>query len=71
MLDKQLMVQGFLTSQFEVDYTEMLESLALLHLEGRLHLREVLVEGAENAPLALEQLLAGEFAGKVLVRIAA
>ncbi len=71
MLDKQLMVQGFLTSQFEVDYTEMLEALALLHSEDRLHLREVLVEGAENAPLALEKLLAGEFAGKVLVRIAA
>ena len=71
MLDKQLTVQGFLTSQFEVDYPEMLESLSLLHSEGRLHLREVVVEGAENAPLALEQLLAGEFAGKVLVRIAA
>ena len=71
MLDKQLMVQGFLTSQFEVDYSEMLEALALLHSEGCLHLREVLVEGAENAPLALEQLLAGEFAGKVLVRVAA
>ena len=70
MLDKQLMVQGFLTSQFEVDYSEMLEALVLLHSEGRLHLREVLVEGAENAPLALEKLLAGEFAGKVLVRIA-
>jgi NADPH-dependent curcumin reductase CurA len=66
-----LTVQGFLTSQFEVDYPEMLESLSLLHSEGRLHLREVVVEGAENAPLALEQLLAGEFAGKVLVRIAA
>jgi hypothetical protein len=71
MLDKQLTIQGFLTSQFSADYPEMLRNLSRLYSEGRIHLREVVVEGLENAPMALEQLLAGQFAGKVLVRITA
>ena len=71
MLDKQIRVQGFLTSQFSSDYPEMLQDLTRLQAAGSIHVREIVVEGLENAPMALEQLLAGQFAGKVLVRIAA
>lgn len=39
--------------------------------DGRLDCRETIVDGLENAPLALARLMRGETTGKTLVRIAA
>lgn len=66
---KSLQLRGFRAGQF-LDRTEQMRAvLAPLVAQGRLALREHVVEGLENAPDALVALLHGANPGKVLVRM--
>lgn len=70
MLARRVMLRGFITvdhldlrPQFEADMTLWIR-------EGRMHYREDITEGLENAPGALVRMLRGELRGKALVKVA-
>jgi NADPH-dependent curcumin reductase CurA len=71
VLARRVRLQGFIildhyATRFEAFRRDMLGWLA----EGRLCLREDVVEGLEQAPAALAGLLEGRNFGKVVVRVA-
>ncbi|QPF73947.1 NADP-dependent oxidoreductase [Roseateles sp. DAIF2] len=71
LLQKRIRMQGFIIldhygARFEDFRREMSQWLA----EGRIKLREDLVEGLENAPAAFRGLLEGRNFGKLVVRVA-
>ncbi|HUA46831.1 MAG TPA: NADP-dependent oxidoreductase [Solirubrobacteraceae bacterium] len=67
---KELTLQG-LRGNAHVDVLpEMWRELGGLLRAGRLECPETIVDGLENAPLALARLMRGETTGKTLVRIA-
>src|ERR1035437_375699 len=66
---RQARVEGFLVTQFAGRYDAALRQLASWLKEGRLHYREDVVDGLENAPLAFIRMLEGKNIGKQLVKI--
>ena len=66
---KSLQLRGFRAGQFLDRSQEMRSALAPLVAQGRLALREHVVDGIESAPDALVALLQGANTGKVLVRL--
>lgn len=72
LLKKRIRMQGFIITQdyghrFDEFYQQMSEWVA----SGRIHYREQVVEGLEQAPEAFIGLLEGRNFGKVVVRVAA
>jgi len=67
---KRLRMEGFIVMDFAADDAKADADLRRWVAEGRLKVVEDVVEGLENAPLALIGLLAGENRGKRLVRVA-
>jgi NADPH-dependent curcumin reductase CurA len=67
---KELTLRG-LRGNAHVDLIpELWREVGALLREGRIQCRETIIDGLENAPLALARLMRGETTGKTLVRIA-
>jgi NADPH-dependent curcumin reductase CurA len=64
-----LTVRGFRASSHLDRLRQSSRELGRWLAEGRLHYRETIVDGLDNAPLALVRMLAGDTVGKTLVRI--
>jgi NADPH-dependent curcumin reductase CurA len=71
IIAKSLELRGFRAGTYTDRTSEMRAVVGALLAEGRLALREHVVDGLERAPEALITLLAGGNTGKVLVRLAA
>jgi len=69
IVTKRLTVQGFIVYDFMHRSDEALADLRRWVDEGRLKVKEDIVEGLENAPAGLVGLLAGENLGKRMVRV--
>ena len=71
LIEKRARVEGFLVFQFAERYPEGLRQLAEWYCAGKIHLRETITDGIENAPQAFIGMLQGQNTGKQLVRVAA
>ena len=69
IVTKRLTLQGFILYDFMPRSAEALADLQKWVAEGRLKVKEDIVEGLENAPAGLVGLLAGENLGKRMVRV--
>jgi NADPH-dependent curcumin reductase CurA len=67
---KQAKVEGFLVSQFAARFETGIKQLSTWLKEKRLHYREDIVDGLENAPHAFIRMLEGKNIGKQLVKVA-
>ncbi len=69
MLTQRLLVQGFIVSEHMEVWPEALKTLGTLVAQRKLHYRETIAEGLENAPAAFIGLLKGHNFGKQLVKL--
>lgn len=69
IVTKRLTLQGFILYDFMPRMDEALTDLQRWVADGRIKVREDIVEGLENAPAGLVGLLAGENVGKRMVRV--
>lgn len=65
----RLKVQGFIVSDHWHRNADFLKEVGALVREGRIHYREDVTEGLENAPRAFIGLMQGQNFGKVLVKV--
>lgn len=70
LIVKQAKVEGFLVRQFSDRFDEAYRQLGNWLRDGKIHYRETIVEGIENAPKAFIGMLEGHNIGKQLVKIA-
>ena len=70
LVAKQARAEAFLVRQFADRYLEGIARMAHWIEAGRVHWREQIVEGRENAPEAFIAMLQGENIGKMLVKVA-
>ena len=66
---KRLRMEGFIVMDFYARRREAEDTLARLIAEGRLVIREDIVEGLERAPQALGRLAPRDNIGKRMVRV--
>ena len=69
ILVKRLTLRGFIVWDYASQEKEALTELAKWIKERKLHYREDIVEGLENAPEAFMGLLEGKNFGKLVVRV--
>jgi NADPH-dependent curcumin reductase CurA len=69
LVGKRVRIQGMLVSDKPERFTEWRALAAPWLREGSLHHRETIIDGLENAPEALRQVLSGGNFGKMLVRV--
>lgn len=69
VLDRYLTVRGYRFMDSLHAYDQFVDDMLRWRSEGKLHFRETLFEGLEQAPAALCALLRGDVAGKTLVRL--
>ena len=69
ILVKRLTFRGFIVWDFASQEKEALTQLATWIQQGKLHYREDIVEGLENAPEAFMGLLEGKNFGKLVVQV--
>lgn len=69
IVTKRLTLQGFILHDFMDRSAEAIAQLQRWVGEGRIRVREDIVDGLENAPAALVDLLAGGNVGKRMVRV--
>ncbi len=67
---KRIKMQGFIVMDFYARRQQAESDLAAWIVDGKIKVREDIIEGLENAPAALIGLLAGENTGKRMVRVA-
>jgi hypothetical protein len=70
LIVKQARVEGFLVRQFADRYEEAYRQLGNWLRDGKIHYRETIIEGIENAPKAFIGMLEGHNIGKQLVKVA-
>jgi NADPH-dependent curcumin reductase CurA len=70
LIVKQAKVEGFLVMQFADRYEEGLKQLGAWLRDGKIHYREEVVDGLENAPAAFIGMMQGKNIGKQLVKVA-
>lgn len=70
ILMKRLRVEGFIVTDFAPRFREAAAELVKWYAEGKIKYRETIVEGLENAPVAINQLFDGGNTGKLIVKIA-
>ncbi len=68
---KELTIRGLRGNAYAEVIPELWREVGGLLREGRIKSRETIVDGLENAPIALARLMRGNTTGKTLVRIAA
>lgn len=69
-IKKSAMMKGFVVYDFEDRNDEAIEKLGQWIKEGKLHYRENIIDGIDNAPQAFIDLFDGKSFGKQLVRLA-
>jgi NADPH-dependent curcumin reductase CurA len=69
LLVQRARMQGFVVFDYQSRYAEAQAQLGRWLAEGKLHYREDVVEGLENAPRALLRLFDGSNAGKLIVKL--
>jgi NADPH-dependent curcumin reductase CurA len=69
VLSKRLTLRGYISTDYAAMRAEAVAALRGWLREGKLHYREDITEGLENAPEALIAMLDGRNFGKVLVRV--
>jgi NADPH-dependent curcumin reductase CurA len=69
-IGKRLTLRGFLVGDHSHLMPDFVREVGTWMSEGRIHYRETVVEGIENAPRAFIGLLRGENTGKMLVKLA-
>jgi NADPH-dependent curcumin reductase CurA len=67
---KELTIRGLRGNTYAEVIPELWREVGGLLREGRIKSRETIVDGLENAPVALARLMRGDTTGKTLVRIA-
>ena len=67
---KELTLRGLRGNTYSHLIPELWRTMGEWVREGRIKTHETIVDGLENAPLALASLLSGATSGKTLVRIA-
>jgi NADPH-dependent curcumin reductase CurA len=70
LLAKSARMEGFTTLDFARRYDEARADLAQWIREGKLHYRDEIVEGIDQAPSHLLRLFSGEHRGKLMVKLA-
>ena len=71
LLQKRIRMQGFIIlDHYATRFDDFRRDMGQWVAEGRVKLREDVVDGLENAPAALKGLLEGNNFGKVVVRVA-
>ena len=70
ILVNRIRMQGMILFDWQDRYGEAQAGLSQLLAQGKLKVRESIVEGLDNAPRALIGLLKGENFGKQLVKVA-
>ena len=68
ILMKTLTVTGFLVSDFTDQFEECLQKLGQWVAEGKIKYKVDVVEGIENAPVAVNKLFTGENQGKLVIQ---
>lgn len=71
LIVKQARAEGFLAYQFAERWPQGMEQMAQWIRDGKLHYREDIVQGLENAPKAFIDMLHGQHVGKRLVQVTA
>ena len=71
VFNHRIAIRGFVLSDHKDLWPEATRALADAYRAGRLHYRESIAEGLENAPQAFIDMLAGANVGKQLVRLRA
>mgnify|MGYP002759777990 CR=1 FL=1 len=70
LLRKRIRMQGFIIfDDYGQHFPEFHQQMSQWLAEGRIHYREALVDGLENAPQAFIGLLQGENFGKLVIRV--
>ncbi len=70
MIKRRIQIRGFIIfDDFGDRFGEFFEKMSALVAEGKIHYKEQIVEGLENAPAALNQLLRGENFGKMVIKV--
>jgi NADPH-dependent curcumin reductase CurA len=69
LLVQRARMEGFIIFDYRRRYGEGVKALGRWLEEGKLHYREDIVDGLENAPIALLRLFDGSNRGKLLIRI--
>ena len=70
LIKKRILMQGFIIfADYAEHYSDFLKTMTSLVEKGTIHYREQVIEGLENAPQALNQLLRGENFGKMVIKV--
>ncbi|MBH00373.1 MAG: NADP-dependent oxidoreductase [Solibacterales bacterium] len=69
LITKQAKIQGFLVFAYADRYQEALSNMTKWIAEGKLHYRETVSRGIENAPRAFIEMLKGGNIGKQIVKL--
>jgi len=69
IIQRKLLLQGFIVSDHFDVYPEFIRDLAGWIKDGKVQWQETVVEGIENAPDAFLRLFSGEKTGKMLVKL--
>jgi len=70
LLFSRARMEGFVTSDYKERYEAAIQKLARWRAEGRLQLREDIVDGLEAFPETLLRLFRGENTGKLMLKVA-
>lgn len=69
ILMRRIEIRGFIVIDFMEKFAEGSMQLAQWVIEGKLKHRETIVEGLENAPVAVNRLFDGQNIGKLVVKV--
>lgn len=69
LLINRALMQGFIVHDFSSKFPEAIKQLSQWYAEGKLKLKETVIEGFENIPDAFIGLFEGENMGKMVVKI--
>jgi NADPH-dependent curcumin reductase CurA len=69
VISKRLKIQGFIATDYGARVKEMVADMATWYAAGQLKYRVDVVQGLENAPLALNKLFDGSNQGKLMVQV--
>jgi len=69
LLTRSVLMQGFIVSNYQSEFTEGFTNLALWLQEGKLKYKETIVKGFDQLPAALLGLFEGDNIGKMIVEV--
>jgi NADPH-dependent curcumin reductase CurA len=70
LLVQRARMEGFVVFDFQARYPEAVRAIATWRAEGRIKLKEDIVDGLETFPEALHRLFRGENHGKLMIKVA-